>query len=259
MSEHENELKKALAENGNFDADKASNDANRASRWFDSRLKWSGRISWMRLILVVVVFEFAFVKFYGAASTRAMIGYAAMMVITIILVGVIAVQSWVASTKISVLREIKLLRLECLGRPTEQVALSALEAFPIVASTRRALSFWEYIAWLLALTVVAGASVFVTQWLSSPFWGSWPSDMTQFRGAPVTIDAPRGTGSSVYVRIYLRMDQGQCKVLRVTPQHEESVLFLMGQGSWSGPGLSAGDSLRLDPQGHTGEYWVRFE
>ena len=137
MNEHENELKKALAENGDFDAEKASNDAAQASRWFDSRLKWSGRFAWMRIILVVVVFEFAFVKFYGAASTRAMIGYAAMMVITIIFVGVIGVQSWVASTKISVLREIKLLRLECLGRPTEQVASSALGAFPMIASPRR--------------------------------------------------------------------------------------------------------------------------
>ena len=141
MSEHENELKKALAENGDFDAEKAENDANRASRWFDSRLKWSGRFAWMRIILVIVVFEFAFINFVVAVSTKAMIGYAAMMVITIVLVGTIAVQSWVAGTKISLLREIKLLRLECLGRPTEQVASSALGAFPMIASMRRALSF----------------------------------------------------------------------------------------------------------------------
>ena len=30
MSEHENELKKALAENGSFDAEKAENEANQA-------------------------------------------------------------------------------------------------------------------------------------------------------------------------------------------------------------------------------------
>jgi hypothetical protein len=255
MSEHENELKKALAENGNFDADKASNDANRASRWFDSRLKWSGRFAWMRIILVVVVFEFAFVKFYGAVSTKAMIGYAAMMIITIVLVGVIGVQSWVAGTKIRVLREIKLLRLECQGRPTGQVAASALGAFPMMGSTRRALSRWEYIAWLLALTVVAGASAFATQRLSDCVW---PSDMARFEGAPVTIEAPR-TGAPVYVHVFLRMDQGVCKVLRVTPEHKQSELFWMGKGSWHSGQLSAGDSLRLDPQGHTGEYWVQFE
>ena len=255
MSDQENELKKALAENGNFDADKASNDANRASRWFDSRLKWSGRISWMRLILVVVVFEFAFVKFYGAASTRAMIGYAAMMVITIVLVGAIGVQSWVASAKISVLKEIKLLRLECLGRPIEQVASSALGAFPMMGSTRRALSLREWIAWLLVLMVVAGASAFVTQRLSDCVW---PSDMVRFEGAPVTIEAPH-TGAPVYVHIYLRMDQGVCRVSRVTPEHKQSELFWMGMGSWHSGQLSAGDSLRLDPQGNAGEYWVHFE
>ena len=255
MSEHENELKKALAEEGLFDAGKASNEADGASRWFESRLKWSGRFAWMRIILVVVVFEFAFVKFCGAASTKAMIGYAAMMVCTIVLVGTIAVQSWVAGTKISVLREIKLLRLECLGRPTEQVASSALGAFPVMASPRRLFSLGEYIAWLLALMVVAGAAAFVTQRLSDSIW---PSDMARFEGAPVIIEAPR-SGAPVYVHVYLRMDQGVCKVSRVTPDRKQSELFRMGTGSWHSGQLSAGDSLRLDPQGQTGEYWVRFE
>jgi hypothetical protein len=255
MSEQENELKKALAENGVLDADKANSDANRASRWFDSRLKWSERSMLMRIILVVVVFEFACVQFYGAATTKAMIGYAVVMAVTSILVGTIAIQSWVASTKISMLREMKLLRLDFLGQPKGQVAASALGAVPTTASTRRALSLGEYIAWLLALIAVAGATAFVTQRLSDCVW---PSDMARFEGAPVTIEAPR-TGSPVYVHIYLRMDQGVCKVSRVTAEHKQAELFWMGEGSWHGGQLCAGDSLRLDPQGHTGEYWVHFE
>jgi hypothetical protein len=125
----------------------------------------------------------------------------------------------------------------------------------MIASTRRALSLWEYIAWLLALMVVAGASAFVTQRLSDRVW---PSDMARFEGAPVTIEAPRTTAPA-YVHVYLRMDQGVCKVSRVAPEHKQSELFWMGKGSWHGTGLSAGDSLRLDPQGNKGEYWVRFE
>ena len=74
--------------------------------------------------------------------------------------------------------------------------------------------------------VVAGASAFVTLRLSAPVW---PSDMARFEGAPVTIEAPR-TGAPVYVQLYLRMDQGQCKVSRVTPEHEQSELFWMGKG-----------------------------
>jgi len=254
MNEHENELKKALAENGGFDAEKAENEASRARRWFDSRLKWSGRISWMRIILVVVAFEFAFTNFLVADSTRAMIGYAAMMAITIVLVGVIAVQSWVAGTKIGLLKEIKLLRLECLGQPTEQVALSDLGAFSMTASTRRALSVREYIAWFVALMVVAGASAFVTAWFSAR---GWPAHMARFEGAPVTVESPH-LGAPIYYTIYIRMDHGVCKVSRITPDHKQSDLFLMGEGFVRNT-LPPGDSLHLDPQGNTGEYSVRFE
>jgi hypothetical protein len=255
MSEHENELKKALAENGVFDADKASNDADRARRWFDSRLKWSGRISWVRIILVLIVFEFALVNLVDAVSTRAMIGYAAMMVITIVLIGAIAVQSWVSGTKISLLREIKLLRLECLGRPAAQDASSALKAFSKTTSTRWALGFWEFIIWILITAMIGGASAYVSHRLSANIW---PMGMARFEGAPVTIEAPR-LGAPIYFTIYLRMNQGQCKVSQVTPQDEEKELFKMGEGFVSKWTLSPGDSLRLDPQDNEGEYWVRFE
>ncbi|MGO8751964.1 MAG: hypothetical protein ACLQNE_38975 [Thermoguttaceae bacterium] len=125
----------------------------------------------------------------------------------------------------------------------------------MIASPPRALSWREYIAWLLATAVVATASAFVTLWYSDCVW---PSDMARFEGAAVTIEAPR-IGAPVYVHVYLRMDQGVCKVSRVTPEHKQSALFWMGKGSWHGGRLSAGDSLRLDPQGNQGEYWVRFE
>jgi len=66
--------------------------------------------------------------------------------------------------------------------------------------------------------VIAGTSAFVTQRLSDSVW---PSDMARFDGAPVTIEAPH-TGSPIHVHIYLRMDQGVCKVSRVTPEHKQS-------------------------------------
>ena len=85
-----------------------------------------------------------------------------------------------------------------------------------------------------------------------------PSDMAHFEGAPVTIEAPR-IGVADLLQIYLRMDQGVCKVSRVTPEHKQSELFWMGEGLVTAATLSAGDSLRLDPQGNKGEYSVRFE
>ncbi len=255
MSEHENELKKLLAENGSFDAEKAENEANQARRWFQSRLKWSARFSWMRIILCIAAFEFAAGIFINASSTRAMIGFAAMMVITVGLVGAIGVQSWVAGTKIALLREIKLLRLECLGRPAGQAAVTDWRESPLISSTRRALSIGEYIAWFLLLLAVAFASVFATVRFACHVW---PVNMAHFDGTPVTIEAPH-MGAPIYYTIYLRMDQGVCKVLRITPEHKQSELFWMGKGFVTNGTLPPGDSLRLDPQGNKGEYWVRFE
>lgn len=255
MAEHESGLKKALAEEASYDAEKAENEAGRARRWFDWRLKWSGRFAWMRIILVVVVFEFAFINFAVAASTKAMIGYAAMMVITIVSVGMIGVQSWVASTKIGLLREIMLLRLECLGRPAESIAPPDLGSVPRSASMRRALSVWESVAWFLVLMVVAGASALVTLRLSSR---AWPVNMAHFEGVPVTVEAPH-LGAPIYYTIYLRMEQGVCKVSQVTPEQKPSELFWMGKGFVTNGILPPGNSLRLDPQGNKGEYWVRFE
>ena len=74
----------------------------------------------------------------------------------------------------------------------------------------------------------------------------------------MTIEAPR-IGAPVYYTIYIRMDKGVCKVSRITPEHKQSELFWMGAGFVSNGTLPPGDSLRLDPQGNKGEYWVRFE
>jgi hypothetical protein len=255
MNEHENELKKALAENGGFDAEKARSEADRARRWFDSRLKWSGRFTWIRTILFIAVFEFAVANFVMAASTKAMIGYAAVIVISLVLVGTIAVQSWVAGTKISLLREIKLLRLERLGQSTEEIIPSGWGWFSVTPSTRRALSAMEYTAWFLALIVIAGTTGFFSSQLSS---NHWPSNMAHFEGTPVTIETPH-IGAPIYYTIYLRMEHGVCKVAQVTPGHKPAELFWMGEGFVTNGTLPPGDSLRLDPQGNKGEYWVRFE
>ncbi len=83
--------------------------------------------------------------------------------------------------------------------------------------------------------------------------------MASFEGRPVTIEAPR-THAPSYVQLYLRMDKGACKVLRITPEHRVTMSLLMSEGCSSRIGqFFPGDSLQLDPQGNKGEYWVRFE
>jgi hypothetical protein len=255
MSDRENELKKALSENGAFDVEKAENEASRARRWFDSRIRWSARLTWMRIIFVMVFFEFAFINFFFAVGARAMIGYAAMMAISLGLLGAIGVQSWVANSMLILFREIKLLRLDCLGRQTEQLAAASSAQSPKFASHKKVISIWERFAWILAMILIAIASAFITLRLSDYVW---PLDMARFEGAPVTVEAPR-VGAPVSYTMYLSMRQGQCKVSQVSPDGKQTDLFWMGKGFVSHSILTPGDSLRLDPQGNEGEYWVRFQ
>ncbi len=189
MSENANELKKALAENGNFDAAKADRDAVEASSYFDSQFRRAARITWLSLIIVIAVLEFAFVGFLLTFSTKAIVGFAILLLVTVVLIGVFSIQHEITNTKISLLREIKLLRLEHLGLPTDQAIAPARKAAPISTSLWHVLSLRENMAWLLALILVATVSYYFTFQLMA--WGTTMTDESQ-----VTL-LPDGSGSAV--------------------------------------------------------------
>jgi hypothetical protein len=81
---------------------------------------------------------------------------------------------------------------------------------------------------------------------------------TRFQGTPVAITPPQQSTGPVYLHLRLRMDDGVCKVSRGTGDGGYHELFTMGEGTWSQK-LSPGEAIQLDPQGHGGEYSVRFE
>ena len=145
--------------------------------------------------------------------------------------------------------EIKQSQLEHLGFTADHEDGSLFNVCP------RVLTWREIIGWKVLSVIIVLAALWGTHRLLPD--RVWLSDMAHFQGAPVTLDAPR-VGAPVHVHIYLRMEQGVCKVSRVTPDHKQSEMFWMGEGSWHSQ-LPPGDSLRLDPQGNTGEYLVRFE
>jgi hypothetical protein len=99
--------------------------------------------------------------------------------------------------------------------------------------------------------VLAGASD------QSPATASEASAPTRFAGSPVSIGLPEGDTKAVLADARLRMDSGVCKVSRVSPDGRSIELFTMGQGTFQQT-LSRGETLRLDPQGHAGEYSVHL-
>ena len=149
MSENVNELKKALAENGNFDAEKARRLAAEAVSRFNLGLRWTERRGMIGLLLCMAVFEFAVIKFTLASTTKAMIGYAVVMLLSYG-IGITAVfVSRIMSVLLRVLKEIKQSQLESLGYPAEREVSASNRARPFVGRSR-ALGWWEIIGWLLA-------------------------------------------------------------------------------------------------------------
>jgi hypothetical protein len=82
--------------------------------------------------------------------------------------------------------------------------------------------------------------------------------MMRLEGTPVTIRPPQQSRESVYLRVWLRMDDGVCKVARGTEQGGFRELFTMGEGTFTQE-LSPGETIQVDPQGHRGAYTVQFE
>ncbi len=149
MSEHENELKKALAENGNFDAEKARRSAAEAVSRFNLRLRWTERRGMIGLVLCMAVFEFATIKFSLAFTTKAMIGYAVVMLLSYG-IGITAVfVSRIMSVLLRVLKEIKQWQLENLGYPAERNISPSDAALPLVGRSPRSVGgrspagFWR--------------------------------------------------------------------------------------------------------------------
>ncbi len=139
---------------------------------FDRRLKWLARITWLRTLLFIVAGEVGLVGLLATHSTKQMIGFAALLLSGFVAVCVIDLQYRITNTKVGLLKEIKLLRLEYLGQPTGQAAASLRKSD--IASTNLwrslPLSLGEDLAWYAALVLLAlsGAILSVSFPMPSP-------------------------------------------------------------------------------------------
>lgn len=170
MNEPENKLKKALAENGVMDAEKTERLAAEAVSWFESRQRWLARSMYASILAMTAVVELGFAGFVVTYSTKGLLVFTVLLLVGIGFVMLSRLEYVVMSTKIGVLKEIKLLRLESRddtsvpGPPSSEAADAARR---LSASVWKVLSRGENLAWIVAVAVVAMATMFLSvTWLT---------------------------------------------------------------------------------------------
>lgn len=111
MSKPENNLARALGENGAFDPDKAKEMQQKAVGTFEAKMRKAERCLWIYMCLCAWLAVFALFQFFHATTTKEMLFNALMFLIFI--EGAILIRLWyfITNNKISMLKEIKQLQL----------------------------------------------------------------------------------------------------------------------------------------------------
>ena len=116
MSQSDDALAKALSRNGKFDAERGRESTREAAEWFAARLRKVERITFVYHILLGAVGVFYMIRFQATDDVKTMLGYAC--IIGAVLAGLVVMKLWywVMNSKISILRDIELLRLDLTAR-----------------------------------------------------------------------------------------------------------------------------------------------
>ena len=191
MSQPQDNLEKALAQNGSFDPQRAKELKQKALAKLNTKMRWVGRITFIVLCLETWILLFAFYHFMQVSDTKLLLLYAFVMLVCFESTILMKLWYWVMNDKISVLKELKLLRLE-LPRGD---AVSVLEDADKPRGWLRSLRWAERIFWwgLLIAGIVAIDVVKIRD--IPPQWHFRPGD-TLTRQACVTL-APDGSASVV--------------------------------------------------------------
>jgi hypothetical protein len=185
MTERENELKKALAENGGFDAERATQLAKDTVSQLHGELKKSERFLEIITLISVGLLAFSIEKLTFAAGTKAIVGFGVILLYVLVTLVLAKLWYWIVNTKITLQKDLKLWQLQAAtGRP----APTELRELQSVAPRHgRALSRWERAAWVTADVIVA---------LTAVIYVIWHSALTQTVNEYVTLK-PNGEGSTV--------------------------------------------------------------
>ena len=156
MSEHENELAKASAENGTFDPEKAKKLTADALSQFHTQLKKSERLLMASLLVCVVVMGIAWITLCSSSDTKIMITFGFVLFVAFETTVLMKLWYWVVNTRLTLLRELKRWELQT-GTLPSVTAATPLEIEPPGPRHWHGLSRPERIAWLAAIMIGAGA------------------------------------------------------------------------------------------------------
>lgn len=191
MSQPQDNLAKALAQNGSFDPERARQLKQKAVAKLNTKMRWVGRITFIFLCLDVWILLFAFYHFLQVSDTKLLLLYAFVMLVCFESTILMKLWYWVMNDKISVLKELKLLRLEL---PRDDAA-SVLEDADKPRGWLRSLRWAERVFWY-GLFVAGIVAVGFVKSHDVPSEWDFPPRGTLTRQACVTL-APDGRASVV--------------------------------------------------------------
>ena len=111
MSKPENNLEKALVENGDFDPDKAKEVKEKAVGAFEAAMRKVERCYWVYMCLCFWLALFSWFHFWHAITTKALLFYGILMLIFFETTILMKLWYWIMNSKIGVLKAVKQLEL----------------------------------------------------------------------------------------------------------------------------------------------------
>lgn len=143
MSEPDDNLADALGQNGAFDPDRAKQLREKAVGTFQAKMRRAERYLWVYMCLCVWLFVFTLFHFFYSSSVKALLFYGLLMLLSFETTILMKLWYWIVNNKISVLKEIKLLRLAGVpGHDAEAGPRAERLEGPLTGLSRRERTLW---------------------------------------------------------------------------------------------------------------------
>ncbi|MCU0232214.1 MAG: hypothetical protein MUC67_12730 [Acidobacteria bacterium] len=112
MNEFDEKLKQALETGRPIEFEREESLRQMMAQTFRSKLRWMVVFLWFEAVAVSVVAVWAGIGLYRAQETKAVVVWATVLVISVLLLVLVKVVGWLWMSKYSLLREIKRLELQ---------------------------------------------------------------------------------------------------------------------------------------------------